>query len=78
MGPFAILAVEGGTSRILAENGVPPGNEELPAGLAHLLETQARYAEAHLRPHSDMWTRAELKEMEGLHVVGTFAEAGGT
>ena len=72
-GAFAALTTGEETVRTLNEE-----DGQLPVGPAHLLVTPETYAQAHAGPHSRIWTEAESKEFEGLSVVGTFVEEGGT
>ena len=75
---FTLLAAGEGIARTLAQpDAVFCDSEELPAGPAHLLETQKTYAEAHAGPYGRIWAKAERKEVEGLSAVGTFVEEGG-
>ena len=76
-GTFALLAVEEDIARVLAENDMAPGDVELPAGPAHLLETPETDTAARAGPDAHVWAAAERKEVEGLTAVGTFVEAGG-
>ena len=72
-GAFAALTTGEETIRTLDED-----DGELQAGPPHLLVTPETYAQAHAGSHSRIWTEAESKEFEGLSVVGTFVEEGGT
>ena len=75
---FTLLAAEEDIARTLAlPDAVFCDSEELPAGLAHLLETPETHAQADAGPYGRIWAKAERKEVEGLSAVGTFVEERG-
>ena len=64
-------------ARSIAELSPPDVVEqEPPSDLTCDMKTPETYVQAHIGPHSGIWTEAEGEELRGLNATGTFEADG--